>query len=419
MNNYFYVDVDDEITSVIGRLRRESSDEVFLVVPKRAIIAQSLVNLKLLGKEAGKLKKNLIFVSPDPQTRKIAEKAGLSVKKYVAKPKEKPAAETETAVPSKKRVLERWEEEAASEELKKAINKPKLAPPPKPPTKIKAGIYSTPKAIPAPAPVPLAPKLRPVTPEPDKTADAKPQVVNLKELAARRRLKKITSAPAPDNKTDMVEEPALKELLGPAVKPQFARANPFRVKKIVKSALPPEKPVPVAPPPPPPEPVEPPAVPETPPAVEIPEKLERETANLTLKEKERLRDLWMEQKGIVRGKSLQENTNLDLNAKEAPKEELVSRGAGIFQTTHRRVIGSGKIIDLRATKSALAGTAPSYDGGKIPPKNGKEILLPLLNVKLFTVFVVGILVILIILAGIILPEANISITPKAPRTTWP
>ena len=51
MNSYFYVDTDDEITSVIGKLRGEKAEEIFLVVPKRALIAQSLVNLRLLDKD--------------------------------------------------------------------------------------------------------------------------------------------------------------------------------------------------------------------------------------------------------------------------------------------------------------------------------------------------------------------------------
>ena len=412
MNNYFYVDVDDEITSVIGRLRKESSDEVFLVVPKRAIIAQSLVNLKLLGKEAGKLRKNLIFVSPDSQTRKIAEKAGLSVKKYVAKPKEKPREAVENVVPSKKRALEHWEEEAATEELKKVISKPKPPKPVavKPPTKIKPGIYSVPKPIPLPASVDseLKPVVRPLakarTVEPKKvTPAAKPQVVNLKELAAQERARKTQPA---IRKKELSPGPIVAAPPAPSVvKPQFVRVNPFKIKKIEKRIPAPEI-LPAAP-----EPAAPSPAPIAP-TVEIPEKLERETANLTIKEKERLRDLWMEQKGIIRGKSLQENTNLDLNAKEPSQEELVTQAAGIFQTTHRRVIGSGKVIDLRATKSVLAGTA-EFPTGKIPPKSGKEVLLPLLNVKLFVVFIIGILVILIILAGIIIPEANISITPKS------
>jgi len=72
VNNYYYIDIDDEITTVLGKLRQDDSEEVFLVVPKRALIAQSLVNLKLLNKEARKIDKKIIFVSPDANTRKIA-----------------------------------------------------------------------------------------------------------------------------------------------------------------------------------------------------------------------------------------------------------------------------------------------------------------------------------------------------------
>ena len=116
MQNYLYVEIDEEITSVIGKLRQFDKGQIFLVVPKGALIAGSLVNLKLLEKEARRLKKNLVFVSPDAHVRKLAEKAGLQIKRYVAKPEEpekKPVLERTFAnveIPNSPQKLSGWEE---------------------------------------------------------------------------------------------------------------------------------------------------------------------------------------------------------------------------------------------------------------------------------------------------------------------
>jgi len=75
----FYIDIDEEITSIVDRLRKAKSDEVVIVVPKRAILIQSIVNLKLLKKEADGLKKDLIIVTQDKFGKMLIEKAGIAV----------------------------------------------------------------------------------------------------------------------------------------------------------------------------------------------------------------------------------------------------------------------------------------------------------------------------------------------------
>jgi len=454
MDNYFYVDIEDEITTILGRLRKEKSEEIFLVVPKHALIAQSLVNLRLLEKETRRSGKKIMFVSPDAHIRKIAEKAGLSVKRYVAKPKDNIETQNFASLTGNKQPLQPWEEAAAKEELKKAIGKnnpvEKLLAPHRTgtepaavtnPTVIKAKVFGA-------STMPGACRTE-GTPKKPAAIGANPQIVDLKKLIpeSRRKLtnqkkiektepaikkqteEKIEDSNLINKKTEFIEEPPLKELLSGSddttietgdhikqaiktrAKPQIARINPFRVRKLEKSTLPPVKSVP------------------TPHAIlpkegetkeesnlpnVIPNEFERETANLTLREKECLRDLWMRQRGVVRGKTFQTSSSLDLRSKqetEANKEKLTAEETGIFQTTHRRVAGPGKVVDLRGASTPLF-TAPELVKEKKLKKKGREIILPIFNVKLFVFFFLGILVVLSVLAGIILPEAVVNVKTK-------
>jgi hypothetical protein len=75
----FYIDINEEITSIVDRLRKAVAKEVIIVVPKRSILIQSIVNLKLLKKEADGLKKRLILVTQDKFGKMLIEKAGILV----------------------------------------------------------------------------------------------------------------------------------------------------------------------------------------------------------------------------------------------------------------------------------------------------------------------------------------------------
>lgn len=76
-----YIDVDEEITSIIDRVRKAQAGEVIIVVPKQALLIQSLVNLKLLKKEADRRKKRVMIVTQDKIGKKLIEKAGILVQK--------------------------------------------------------------------------------------------------------------------------------------------------------------------------------------------------------------------------------------------------------------------------------------------------------------------------------------------------
>lgn len=78
----FYVTQDEEILSIVGKLRSSDLLENVFVIPKRALVLQSVVNLRMLSREAGRSGKKVIVVTQDDNGRKLAEKAGLETRPY-------------------------------------------------------------------------------------------------------------------------------------------------------------------------------------------------------------------------------------------------------------------------------------------------------------------------------------------------
>ncbi|MCA9327478.1 hypothetical protein KDA14_03035, partial [Candidatus Saccharibacteria bacterium] len=74
-----YVDVDDEITAIIDKLTNASGKIVALVLPKRATVLQSIVNMKLLKRTAESAGKNLVLVTTEAGLLPLAGIVGLHV----------------------------------------------------------------------------------------------------------------------------------------------------------------------------------------------------------------------------------------------------------------------------------------------------------------------------------------------------
>lgn len=74
-----YLEVDEEITSVIDKIKKTDDLEVALVIPKGAPLTQSIVNIKLLQKEAEALGKNISLVTADKVGRTLANQVGIPV----------------------------------------------------------------------------------------------------------------------------------------------------------------------------------------------------------------------------------------------------------------------------------------------------------------------------------------------------
>lgn len=82
MQQTFYIEADEEIISVIGHLRKSHSEENIFVFPKRALVLQSVINLRLFQREAQKLGKKIIIVSQDEVGRMLCEKVGIATENY-------------------------------------------------------------------------------------------------------------------------------------------------------------------------------------------------------------------------------------------------------------------------------------------------------------------------------------------------
>lgn len=74
-----YIDVDDEITGIIDKLRGSSGKIVALVLPKRASVFQSIVNMKLLKRAADDAKKHLVLITTESGLLPLAGLAGVLV----------------------------------------------------------------------------------------------------------------------------------------------------------------------------------------------------------------------------------------------------------------------------------------------------------------------------------------------------
>lgn len=74
-----YLEVDEDITSAIDKLRKAPGTSVQIVVPKRSGILQSIINLKLLKKAANDAGKELVLVTNDKIAGDLAGRIGIPV----------------------------------------------------------------------------------------------------------------------------------------------------------------------------------------------------------------------------------------------------------------------------------------------------------------------------------------------------
>lgn len=86
-----YIDIDDEITGIIDKLRNSDGKVVALVLPKRATTFQSIVNMKLLKRAADADKKNLVLITSEASLMPLAGAAGVHVAKTLNSKPEIPA----------------------------------------------------------------------------------------------------------------------------------------------------------------------------------------------------------------------------------------------------------------------------------------------------------------------------------------
>lgn len=74
-----YIDVDDEITAIIDKVKSAKEPIIALVLPKRASMLQSTVNMKLLKRAADQDDKKVVLITSEPSLMPLAGAAGLHV----------------------------------------------------------------------------------------------------------------------------------------------------------------------------------------------------------------------------------------------------------------------------------------------------------------------------------------------------
>lgn len=87
-----YIDIDDEITAIIDKVRSSHERIVALVLPKRATAFQSVVNMKLLKRTADTAKKHLVLITSETGLLPLAGAVGLHVAKSLQSKPEIPSA---------------------------------------------------------------------------------------------------------------------------------------------------------------------------------------------------------------------------------------------------------------------------------------------------------------------------------------
>ncbi len=87
-----YVDIEDDITSVIDKVKNAKAPIVALVPPKRIGVLQSVVNLKLLKRAAASSKKRVVLITSDAALVGLAAGLSLPVAKNLQSRPEVPAA---------------------------------------------------------------------------------------------------------------------------------------------------------------------------------------------------------------------------------------------------------------------------------------------------------------------------------------
>jgi len=95
-----YIDIEDDITAIIGKVKSSSKKIVALVPPKRASVFTSFVNLKLLKKAAKDTNKRLVIVTADDSLTTLAGGLGLYVAKNLQTPPAIPEVNSRPSVPS-------------------------------------------------------------------------------------------------------------------------------------------------------------------------------------------------------------------------------------------------------------------------------------------------------------------------------
>lgn len=90
-----YVDIEDDITAIIDKVKAAKASIVALVPPKRIGVLQSVVNLKLLQRAAQGAKKHIVLITNDTALVSLAAGVALPIAKNLQSKPEVPEAKPE------------------------------------------------------------------------------------------------------------------------------------------------------------------------------------------------------------------------------------------------------------------------------------------------------------------------------------
>lgn len=99
MDEILYLEPDEEITSVIDKMHELKAKSVGLVVPRGATILQSIVNLKLIQKEARALNQDLAIITADKIGQNLSAQLGITTFDNLDQPR--PIIQTRSPEPPK------------------------------------------------------------------------------------------------------------------------------------------------------------------------------------------------------------------------------------------------------------------------------------------------------------------------------
>src|SRR6266700_2548715 len=75
-----YINLEDDVSKIVTRLKHQFAKQVVLVCPKRSFLFSDSVNLKLLKKQTDLLGKEVFILTMDEKGQMYAKDAGFQLK---------------------------------------------------------------------------------------------------------------------------------------------------------------------------------------------------------------------------------------------------------------------------------------------------------------------------------------------------
>jgi len=80
MTPSIYLNLEDDVSRIVARIKREKADKVVLVCPKRCFLFNDSINLRLLKKQVDLLKKEVFILTMDERGQIYAKEAGFQLR---------------------------------------------------------------------------------------------------------------------------------------------------------------------------------------------------------------------------------------------------------------------------------------------------------------------------------------------------